>query len=357
MTDVSTLCGFAFGNSNQHGYLTREEYVMLHSCERGTPCKAVEASNNIVWITPIVSRSEGGVALQEFRVDGKGQDLVQLHELDPFNVKAANGLIAMCTKEACDLETKVKVTELISKMYGSRDKALPLNDLNLHLKDETITLPRFASLLKDKVYQEAHQQHHFAGYATSCDQIDIREKRPLRQEIQFPYARHSSYPELCHLVSTFKPSDIYPCTFDENWGWERSIENLFGHLCRGTVFCYDEQMQRRRADAESLDTPLEAEAEAEHLDFQSPPGEIEPTDHLEDTSPAIADPSSTIPASHTSPNARPENTLKRRIETRGNLDVTRSFSAWTQDGTAGDTYPTRPKITTKKRTRREDPED
>lgn len=34
----------------------------------------------------------------------------------------------------------------------------------------------------------------------------------LPKTITFPYARHSSYPELCHLVKTFKPKDVWPCT-------------------------------------------------------------------------------------------------------------------------------------------------
>jgi DNA cross-link repair 1C protein len=34
----------------------------------------------------------------------------------------------------------------------------------------------------------------------------------LPKEINFPYSRHSSYPELCHLVSAFKPKDVWPCT-------------------------------------------------------------------------------------------------------------------------------------------------
>ncbi|KAL9046236.1 MAG: hypothetical protein Q9214_000878 [Letrouitia sp. 1 TL-2023] len=224
-------------------------------------------------------------------------------------------------------------------MHGSRDKALPLNDLNLYLKDETIPLSRFASLLKDIV----HQERHSAAY-------DTRETPP-RQTIQFPYARHSSYSELCHLVSTFKPSDIYPCTFDENSGWERSIESLFGHLCSGTVFCYDEQMQaRRRADAA---TPLETKAEPKHLEFTSPRRETESADHHPDgTRPAVtvSDPSSTVHQAPLPNRARSERS--NRVAARGNLDVARSFSAWTKDDDS-----TRPPKTTKKRTRSEDRED
>ena len=36
----------------------------------------------------------------------------------------------------------------------------------------------------------------------------------LPNRIRFPYSRHSSYRELCDLVSVFKPMDIWPCTVD-----------------------------------------------------------------------------------------------------------------------------------------------
>lgn len=40
----------------------------------------------------------------------------------------------------------------------------------------------------------------------------------LPKVIKFPYSRHSSYPELRHLVEIFNPKDVYPCTVDKkNW--------------------------------------------------------------------------------------------------------------------------------------------
>jgi len=40
----------------------------------------------------------------------------------------------------------------------------------------------------------------------------------LPRTIKFPYSRHASYAELCHLVKVFNPKDVYPCTVDEqNW--------------------------------------------------------------------------------------------------------------------------------------------
>ncbi len=45
--------------------------------------------------------------------------------------------------------------------------------------------------------------------------------KSLPRKITFPYSRHSSYPELCHLVEAFQPKDIWPCTVDEA-EWRRS---------------------------------------------------------------------------------------------------------------------------------------
>lgn len=36
----------------------------------------------------------------------------------------------------------------------------------------------------------------------------------LNNRIRFPYSRHSSYGELCYLVSALRPKDVWPCTVD-----------------------------------------------------------------------------------------------------------------------------------------------
>lgn len=58
-----------------------------------------------------------------------------------------------------------------------------------------------------------------------------RSRRPdpateaLPRNINFPYSRHSSYPELCRLVEAFKPRDVWPCTVDEE-EWLKNGECL-----------------------------------------------------------------------------------------------------------------------------------
>lgn len=50
-------------------------------------------------------------------------------------------------------------------------------------------------------------------------------ERTLPRIIRFPYSRHSSYPELCDLLKTFCPKDVWPCTVNPfEWLREGSYE-------------------------------------------------------------------------------------------------------------------------------------
>jgi hypothetical protein len=56
---------------------------------------------------------------------------------------------------------------------------------------------------------------------------DTTNGQTLPTVVTFPYSRHSSYPELCHLVSAFKPRDVWPCTVDApHWLREGKIAAL-----------------------------------------------------------------------------------------------------------------------------------
>lgn len=68
----------------------------------------------------------------------------------------------------------------------------------------------------------------------------------LPKMIVFPYARHSSLPELRHLVETFKPRDIWPCTVDLAYWSEKgfTMQGLFGDICSGDAFMHDHLMDQ-----------------------------------------------------------------------------------------------------------------
>ena len=48
-----------------------------------------------------------------------------------------------------------------------------------------------------------------------------KDPKPLPSIVTFPYSRHSSYRELCHLLEAFKPRDVWPCTLDPRDWLER----------------------------------------------------------------------------------------------------------------------------------------
>ncbi len=94
---------------------------------------------------------------------------------------------------------------------------------------------------------------------TETEAMDGIATMPLTKTIVFPYSRHSSYPELCSLVKTFQPKDIWPCTvMPIEWirngssPWISSvgaladciptditIQGLFGSFCSRDVFAHD----------------------------------------------------------------------------------------------------------------------
>ena len=63
----------------------------------------------------------------------------------------------------------------------------------------------------------------------------------------FPFSRHSSYKELCHLLDVLRPRDVHPCTFElSEWSEESSMQALFGKHCAGDIFSYDQAMRLKR---------------------------------------------------------------------------------------------------------------
>ena len=55
------------------------------------------------------------------------------------------------------------------------------------------------------------------------------------------------------MVKAFEPVDVYPCTIDENYlDLSVSIASLFGHLCFGTTFAHDKEMELLASQQETL---------------------------------------------------------------------------------------------------------
>jgi hypothetical protein len=89
---------------------------------------------------------------------------------------------------------------------------------------------------------------HEGEVANTSDQPDPS-IRKLPTTITFPYSRHSSYSELCELVSAFSPKQVYPCTVDETtWTPAVGMASLFGQCCSGTDFDHDHEMMSKYTD-------------------------------------------------------------------------------------------------------------
>ena len=55
------------------------------------------------------------------------------------------------------------------------------------------------------------------------------------------------------MIKAFEPVDVYPCTINEDYlDLSVSIESLFGHLCFGTTFAHDEEMELLASQREPL---------------------------------------------------------------------------------------------------------
>ncbi|KAI0973361.1 artemis protein [Xylaria arbuscula] len=223
--EAPALVGFTCGNSPHEGCLTRDENVRIHSCQKGMGCSVMD-NKPVVWIRPIVTHLKGGQDVMEVGIGGGGEDLTQATTLMPEDILEIFQLMAVNNKLPAELHPSIQMVE---KIWNSgRDISL-LADFNGTTED---TVSRLLKSLLRK-FEAVHNPIKQRDETTP--------NKPLSNVIHFPYARHSSLPELQNFTSAFKPRDIIPCTFDaDSWlqkGW--SIGGLFGQCCSGDTFEYD----------------------------------------------------------------------------------------------------------------------
>ncbi|KAM3069264.1 hypothetical protein ACMFMG_010773 [Clarireedia jacksonii] len=235
--DGPMLVGYKCGNEEQKGCLTTDKEARIHSCEKGLGCDF--HSSDVVFIRPIVTRTEEGIEIAEVGIGGGMGDLhddVHGVELD------RDGIIQLL--ETVFAETTEPIVEDIRRMLleelQSARASISISEEGGPVQDDSeISLTRVGEALVRKlarkergtVDEEGHQDISVAN-------------RKLPKLITFPYSRHSSCSELQHLVGIFKPKDVFPCTVDEeNWHEGFSIEHLFGDLCSGSTFRHDAQMR------------------------------------------------------------------------------------------------------------------
>lgn len=99
-----------------------------------------------------------------------------------------------------------------------------------------------------------------------------RDHKELPDRIVFPYARHSSLPELRHLVQALQPKDVWPCTFDFV-SWVRkgvTIQYLFGDCCSGDTFAHDSLMDQMRESQGQNDDDSDGPDDTQHTSSSHP---------------------------------------------------------------------------------------
>jgi DNA cross-link repair 1C protein len=231
--EAPALTGFLSGNSIQPGCLTANENVRLHSCEKGNMCR-MASQPNVVKIQPIIAHLPGGDDLSEVGIGGGGDDLEREGELDATALRDLDGLFDRLRSSDIHAEVWDVIKTTLSKAAVSgRNLALKL--------DAASCGGDLATTVQSAIKAMARRLDGSSMISPSKNEI-VGE---LPRVIQFPYSRHSSYPELCHLVEIFRPKDIWPCTVDiDEWiKSETTIQSLFGQYCSGTVFAHDIKMK------------------------------------------------------------------------------------------------------------------
>jgi len=276
------LVGFALGHDHRNGCLTEDQNARIHSCEPGMPChRTLSKCKNVVWITPIISRLNDGTEVAEIGAGGGIGDLYQKQEVDFGNQSVLEGLRLLCSTMANNPEVVKQLDAALEKARGQDACRLVLDGLGLDPEQE-ISIKDFVKLLsqtKNLPSPTLPQAHEHSNHA---------------KVIHFPYSRHSSYTELRELVRAFQPKDICPCTVNiESWSEELSMESLFGDICSGTDFRYDEVIRVEAArKKESATTATEEQLSQNQPCSQSTQTQADSDHHevsqeVEDLGPSI----------------------------------------------------------------------
>ncbi|KAF5670233.1 hypothetical protein FHETE_4605 [Fusarium heterosporum] len=232
-TESPALIGHMCGNTPHPGYLTSEVNVRLHSCEKGNMCELAQRPTT-VSIQPIIAHLPTGEDLAEVGVGGGGDDLQREAELEYLDQASLEALFNKALSSSTSSTDMSDFLQDFMEQIVSTGRNIPLDwdveTLSAHSTDEIIIMlvERLGKTAKNK---------------------QLRNECGLPTTIYFPYSRHSSLPELCHLVGVFRPKDVWPCTVSPI-EWLRNgitIGSMFGRLCSGKVFEHDRVMQNLAA--------------------------------------------------------------------------------------------------------------
>lgn len=254
--ETAPLTGFPVGNHRLPGCLTGENTVRIHSCEPGLPCHSeIKNTENIMWITPIISRLEDGTEVREVGAGGGAGDLYPTSELKLDDFVSLEQLLTLLstTGKASDVNPSATVKEDMNAPATLRTFNFSFEDLEGLQPDRTTDIPLkdFVAVLMNRSNGERTWEHLRRRDALGNGKV--RPQIAPNRTIHFPYSRHSSFSELRHLVGVFLPRDICPCTVDlGSWSEELSMHALFGDLCSGQEFYFDQETRREWEEQREL---------------------------------------------------------------------------------------------------------
>ena len=107
-----------------------------------------------------------------------------------------------------DTDLLKEIKQILSGGLRFHGTALSLHDIGFGQGE--LSLTKLAEVLAQFVAERKR-----ASVSESLTDNSPVQTKALPKVITFPYSRHSSYRELCHLVRVFNPKDIYPSTVDE----------------------------------------------------------------------------------------------------------------------------------------------
>lgn len=255
--EAPALTGYMCGNAPHPGCLTSDPSVRLHSCEKGNMCAAARHPS-VVQIQPIIAHLPGGTDLAEVGVGGGGDDLEREAELDILSADGFKALLEMCVClyiarfSSTDTRRISSVAEVPDQIRSNIEKFLAQaveSGRNLMLDLDIASFGGKLSTSLGRAVKSITARSIGGANAPAAASRSAGEELP--KTIRFPYSRHSSYSELCHLVSIFKPKDIWPCTVDPEIWLKEGIVRASPHAESQQILT-----GRRRHDPLALWAPL-----------------------------------------------------------------------------------------------------
>ncbi|KAL8757857.1 MAG: hypothetical protein Q9199_001928, partial [Rusavskia elegans] len=169
---------------------------------------------NIVWITPLINRSDQG-DIPELGAGGGGGDLTQTHELEITDPQTGLKLIELCRHQIRDDKELTQTLRLLEEVLRSDRGTVPLDWLDTSLEEDYIPLEDLAQLLIGVAGRKDRRQNRTERVQHVLESEEENTRRIVRSKVMRT----------------------------KSWTPEISIEGLFGHLCTGTVFSHDHEMR------------------------------------------------------------------------------------------------------------------